>query len=175
MFDITFKVVNVCEQIYFLTEITCLVAALEYYWPIVPHSLWFYHLPQCNPMYGKYVWVGMTCFLQRYSITFPFYDSLWQSSISVKVILLLIFEEEKNPFMKFLTIFYHFFTSFTIFLRFELTQRLKVRKSSESGSKKVRISRKSSEFCLFSSPGPMVRDTFSFGHTEQVLKWHKLW
>ena len=38
--------------------------------------------------------------------------------------------------------------------------------SLKNGPEKVRISHKSSEFCHYSSPGPMVRNLkFSFGHT----------
>ena len=116
MYNMNLKVVNVCEQIYFLTEITCLVAALEYYWPIVPNSLWFDHLPQCNPMYvylsRKICASWNDLFSTKIFHHFPF---LWQSSISVKVFCLFIFEE-KNPVMKFSTIFYIFFAVFKIWM-----------------------------------------------------------
>ena len=55
MYDTSLKVVNVKEQMYFLTGIICPVSAVESNWPNVSNSLWFDHLTQSNPMYGKYM------------------------------------------------------------------------------------------------------------------------
>ena len=77
MYDISLKVVNVCEQIYFLTGIICPVSAVESYWPIVSNSLWFDHLTQSNPMYGYLSRKIYASWNDPYStMIFPFYESI---------------------------------------------------------------------------------------------------
>ena len=111
---------NVCEQIYFLTEMTCLVAAVENYWPIMSNNLWFGHLPQCNPIFvylSRKIcasWNGL--FSTMIFHHFPF---LWQSSRSVKVICLFIFEEKNSSYencLQLSTIFYIFDNFFKIWM-----------------------------------------------------------